>query len=62
MSINTILNLEEQKIMENNRKVIESLFHVVILCGVQGLPFCGHRDDNIDWETEECFHNEGNFI
>lgn len=21
-----------------------------------------HRDDNIDWETEECFHNEGNFI
>lgn len=34
MSINTILNLEELKIMENNRKVIESLFHVVILCGV----------------------------
>ena len=48
MSINMILNLEELKIMENNRKVIESLFHVVILCGVQGLPFHGHRDDNID--------------
>ena len=35
-TINTRLSSEAQKRMENNEKVIESLFKVVLLCGKQG--------------------------
>ena len=49
--------------MENNLKVIESLFKIVLLCGKQGIALRGHRDDKIDWfEQEEDDHNQGNFI
>ena len=34
--------------MERNQHVIESLLKIVLLCGKQGLAFCGHRDDLID--------------
>ena len=47
--------------MEANQKVIESLLRIVTLCGKQGLALCGHRDDRIDWQSEERL-NEGNFI
>ena len=40
-AINTRLSSEAQKRMENNEKVIESLFKVVLLCGKQGLAFQG---------------------
>ena len=50
--------------MENNRKVIESLLQVVMLCGKQGLALRGHRDDNIVWTNEGEIEsdNRGNFI
>ena len=38
-TIATQLNTQLQKIMENNRKVIESLLQVVMLYGKQGLAF-----------------------
>lgn len=60
-SVNTLLDCEAQRIIEKNRKVIESLFKVIILCGKQGLGFRGHRDDQINW-MEEDGGNEGNFI
>ena len=46
--------------MEENQKVIESLFKVILLCGKQGLALRGHRDDQINWDDES--NNEGNFI
>ena len=29
--------------------VVKSLLKVVMLCGKQGLAFCGHCNDKIDW-------------
>ena len=62
--IATQLNTQLQKTMENNRKVIESLLRVVMLCGKQWLALQGHRDDNIMWtnEGESEPDNHGNFI
>ena len=50
--------------MENNEKVIESLFKVVLLCGKQGLAFRGHHDDHVNWAEleEDNSLNQGNFI
>ena len=50
--------------MENNEKVIESLFKVVLLCGKQGLAFRGHHDDHVNWAEleEDSSLNQGNFI
>ena len=63
-TIATQLNTQLQKIMENSRKVIESLLRVVMLCRKQGLALRGHRDDNIVWTNEEESEpdNHGNFI
>ena len=47
--------------METNQKVIESLLHIIILCGKQELALRGHRDDRIDWHAGER-SNEGNFV
>ena len=49
--------------MKNNQEVIESLLRIIILCGKQGFALRGHRDDHVDWESEEgkC-SNQGNFI
>ena len=61
---NTILNSEAQKRMENNEKVIESLFKVVLLCGLQGLAFRGHHDVHVNWAEleEDSSLNQGDFI
>ena len=49
--------------MENNKKVLESLFKIVMLCGRQELALRGYRDDQIDWiEEEQGTNNRGNFI
>ena len=63
-TIATQLNTQVQKTMEDNRKVIESLLQVVMLCGKQGLALRGHRDDNIVWTNEGEIEsdNRGNFI
>ena len=63
-AVDTVLISEAQKRMKENEKVISSLFKVVLLCGKQGIAFCGHRDDGINWEeaNEESSSNQGNFI
>lgn len=60
--VNTLLDSEAHRIIERNRKVIESLLKIVILCGKQGLAFRGHRDDNVNWVLDEDRGNDGNFI
>ena len=61
LTITTIVDKEKQKVMENNKRVIESLFKIVLLCGKQGIALRGHRDNDIKWMEPES-HNEGNFI
>uniref|UniRef100_A0A1X7VGF4 DUF4371 domain-containing protein n=1 Tax=Amphimedon queenslandica TaxID=400682 RepID=A0A1X7VGF4_AMPQE len=60
--VDTLLDCEAHRIIERNRKVIESLLKIVILCGKQGLPFQGHRDDNVNWVLDEGCGNDGNFV
>ncbi|XP_011407360.1 PREDICTED: uncharacterized protein LOC100638658, partial [Amphimedon queenslandica] len=60
--VNTPLDSEAHRIIERNRKVIKSLLKIVILCGKQGLPFRGHRDDNANWVLDEDCGNDGNFV
>ena len=62
-SVNTIIESEVQKTMKKNQEVFESLLRIIILCGKQGFALRGHRDDHVDWESEEgkC-SNQGNFI
>ena len=60
-TVNTLLDNESRRIVENNRKVVESLLKIVLLCGKQGLALRGHRDDKLNWE-DKCSFNEGNFI
>ena len=59
-SIDTILASQVRQTMETNPRVLESLFRIAILCGKQGLALWGHRDDKINWQSEEKV-NEGNF-
>ena len=64
-AVNIRLDNVAQKQLEENQKVIESLFKVVMLLGKQGLAFRGHRDDNIEWTEQtkqESENNQGNFI
>ena len=62
-AIDTVLVSEARKQMEANKKVISSLLEIVLLCGKQGIAFCGHRDDCFNWEDTEYKHsNPGNFI
>ena len=46
-SIDVGFEREIQQRIENNQKVLESLFRIVLLCGKQGIPLRGHRDDNV---------------
>ena len=56
-------NRKLQLNMENNLKVLESLFKIILLCGKQGIALRGHRDDKINWfELDEDDNNQGNFI
>jgi len=48
--------------MESNKKVLESLLKVAMLCGKQGLALHGHRDDKVFWEVDDGSSDEGNFI
>ena len=55
---------EAQRRMEENGKVVTSLFKVVLLCGKQGIAFRGHRDDGLNWEdgNNGSSSNQRNFI
>lgn len=62
-AIDVQMQTATQKRMEENQKVIGSLFKVVLLCGKQGLALRGHRDDQIKWDDDALeSNNEGNFI
>ena len=61
-SIDVGFEREIQQRIENNQKVLESLFRIVLLCGKQGIPLRGHRDDNVSWFEEDDGNNVGNFI
>ncbi|KAI6652512.1 52 kDa repressor of the inhibitor of the protein kinase [Oopsacas minuta] len=61
-SVGTMLDTQAQRVMDNNQKVIESLFKIIILCGKQGLAMHGHRDDRVQWEEEDEGSNKGNFV
>ena len=61
-AIDSQCSSKTQKQLKDNQSVIESLFKVVLLCGKQGIPLRGHRDDGIDWNDEEPHDNQGNFI
>ena len=61
-SIDVSFETEIQKRMEANKKVLESLFKIIRLCGKQGLPLQGHRDDGISWFEEVESNNPGNFV
>ena len=63
-AIDTLLVSEAQKRMEDNERVLTSLFKVVLLCGRQGIAFRGHRDDCLNWEVadKDISFNQGNFI
>jgi len=62
-AIDVQCNQKLQLNVENNLKVIEPLFKIVLLCGKQGIALRGHRDDKIDWfEQDEDDRNQDNFI
>ena len=61
-TISTIFEQDAKRRMAENKKVVESLFKIVLLCGKQGIPFRGHRDDNVNWTETEEQGNQGNFI
>ena len=63
-TIDTQLNRETQEKTEQNKKVIESLLRIVMLCGKQGITLHVPRDDHIMWTNDEELEaeNEGNFI
>ena len=51
-AINMQMQVEAKRRMEDNQQVIESLFKVILLCGMHCLALCGHWDDQIEWEEE----------
>ena len=63
-AIDTRLDSQAQRQLEDNQQVIKSLFKVVMLLGKQGIALRGHRDDKIEWieQTDTETSNQGNFI
>ena len=62
-AIDVQMQIAIQKGMEENQKVIESLFEVILICGKQGLALCGYRDNQINWDDDALeSNNEGNLI
>lgn len=45
-AISSQFSSKVQKQLQDNQHVIESLFKITLLCGKQGIPLHGHRDDN----------------
>ena len=61
-AVNVVMNTAAKQLMEKNKKVIESLLKIVMLCGKQGLPLRGHRDDGVNFEHVSADSNQGNFL
>ena len=47
--------------IQQNRVILRSIIHIVILCGQQGIPLRGHRDDHTSL-TSNPDQNHGNFL
>ena len=60
-AVNVVMDTAAKQLMVKNKKVIESLLKITMLCGRQGLPLRGHRDDNVDFEQGRS-SNQGNFL
>ena len=60
-AVNVVMDTAAKQLMVKNKKVIESLLKITMLCGRQGLPLRGHRDDNVDFEQGGS-SNQGNFL
>lgn len=56
--IDTQIDSENRRRSEENKQVLSSIVEVVLLCGRQGLPLRGHRDDS----TADALTNRGNFL
>ena len=61
-AVNVVMDTAAKQLMERNKMVIESLLKITILCGKQGLPLRGHRDDGVDFGQGSVSSNQGNFI
>lgn len=59
---NAVMDTAAKQLVERNKKVIESLLKITILCGKQGLPLQGHRHDGVDFGQGSVPSNQGNFI
>ena len=60
-AVSTKLSTQAQKNIQENCQVIESLIKVILVCGMQGLPLRGHRDDKVE-VTCTSEENVGNFL
>ena len=54
-----LLSKRQLQLINDNRKIMSSIVKTVIMCGRQGLPLRGHRDDSQFYGRPE--HNPGNF-
>lgn len=61
-AVNVMMDTAAKQMMEKNKKVIESLLKIIIMCGKQSLPLRGHRDDGVSFEQGSVPSNQGNFI
>lgn len=61
VAIDAQLSSMRRKNIVKNRLKLNSIVETVILCGRQGIPFRGRRDDNP--HVQENYHaNHGNFL
>ena len=58
--IDTRLMRERDQQASENKHVLSQIILAVEFLAKQGLPFWGHRDDKVDFSTEDV--NRGNFI
>lgn len=56
--IENVLDKQRQKLSDKNKHIMCVIANTVILCGMQGLPLIGHRDDS----TADHAPNRGNFL
>ncbi len=61
LAIDAQLSSIRRKHIAENRLKLKSIVETVILCGRQGIPLRGHRDDNPDVQ-ETPLANHGNFL
>ncbi|KAJ8038110.1 52 kDa repressor of the inhibitor of the protein kinase [Holothuria leucospilota] len=60
ISVDSIINERLASTIQENSKALESIIDTIILCGRQGLPLRGHRDDSAYFDNPN--NNPGNFI